>query len=383
MVLALTLPMMYAPRLCEGEAQNGAAPRGAPPQDKTDGEKKPDKPAKIYTIDELQELMTAYYGPDPGQDLTDRADKAVLAVNSWMTASYKELEAGEERLNAIAREISGLGSQAEELERQLKDIRKDVMSQDELNAYNLKIRQINALADRQKGLQEAYGRMSLELRGALASFENEQKTRARQIEEFKTAVERRLAQYTAWHNSDSGEAFFQLINTRYAQLHQEKRAKEKAKKKEDVERLNADIKRLRALRGELGSYARRSENARENGLIIVPARLDGEDAYFIVDTGATVTTITPALVQALGLGDKLGPEMTVTLAAGIKVKGPGIILPRLSVFGKEARLVKAVVVEPSMAGVDGLLGHSFLSQFDYHIDRVSDPKLKLDAKTAP
>ena len=384
-ILLAAAPPFITPGRCKaGEAAAdahkgaGASPAGVQKSSSTEGKAGNGNAARTdgdLTMADLQSLMAAYYGPDPRQELADKAGKDTLEINRWADARSKELAAEQALLDAQAKSLNEIGGQLKELVGRLNGTVKSSMTRAEVDEYNQKTRQINAVAARELELRRRYNAAAVRLQAAVAAFDGEQRDRIRRLDGFKAYAAQRAADYAAWHNSGKGEAFSQLINARYAAL---LRAK---KPQANAESADKDLRILRSLRGQLGAYAKRGEDAKENGLIIVPARLGGEDAYFIVDTGATITTVSPALAQALGAADKPGPEITITLAAGIKIKGPEVVLPALTVCGKTADQVRAVAMEPSMAGVDGLLGHSFLDQFDFRINRTGSPKLELLKKS--
>ena len=102
--------------------------------------------------------------------------------------------------------------------------------------------------------------------------------------------------------------------------------------------------------------------------------------FFLVDTGATITTIHPAMIGALGLSENLGKEESYRLAGGIRKNAREVTIPSISVSGKSAVNVKAAVLNPSDIGIDGLLGHSFLNHFDYRIEKKEKPELILKKK---
>ena len=141
------------------------------------------------------------------------------------------------------------------------------------------------------------------------------------------------------------------------------------------------INRTRSIRHELGKIAI-SNSHDENGMILVPVTLcRRETSVYIVDTGARAVTVPPALVEALGLTDQIGEAVDVSLAGGLRISGPELIIPQLSVDGMEAENVRAVVLKEPMVGVDGLLGLSFLNRFSYRIEKKGwgDTKLILKA----
>ena len=173
-------------------------------------------------------------------------------------------------------------------------------------------------------------------------------------------------------DSQKDLTFFADLNRFYARLCQEKRRAGKSRE------LDADIRRVRSIRQELGDHAVKSHESRKSGLVIVKALLDRkEECFFIVDTGASLVTLSQALVDALGLSDRLGDEIGLSLAGGKRVKGRKLVIPEITVLGRTARDIDAVVLGESAVGVDGLLGQSFLDRFAYRIDKSHSDKLIL------
>ncbi len=90
----------------------------------------------------------------------------------------------------------------------------------------------------------------------------------------------------------------------------------------------------------------------------------------------------PGMVDALGLSGKLGDEVELILAGGIKTKGREFVLPRVEVSGADERDIPAAAVKVSDVGIDGLLGQSFLKRFVYTIDESKEAKLILKPRPA-
>ncbi len=138
--------------------------------------------------------------------------------------------------------------------------------------------------------------------------------------------------------------------------------------------------RVRGMRHRLGSQARTTQQELKNGFIVVKATLDGrEECSLIVDTGATYVAIPAALVRALGLSDQVGEPVELVLAGGIQATARKVLLPRMSVDGREARNVQAIVLDEPGMGIDGLLGQSFLNRFTYRLDKDRDSALILES----
>lgn len=105
--------------------------------------------------------------------------------------------------------------------------------------------------------------------------------------------------------------------------------------------------------------------------LVVEVHLQGkfaQNAYFVLDTGASFTIIPWRLAQELGL--KIDPQKTAKIitASSIEIT-PQTTIPKMSVLGKTARNVVCLVHDlPPQTTVDGLLGLSFLKHFKLTVD---------------
>jgi len=97
---------------------------------------------------------------------------------------------------------------------------------------------------------------------------------------------------------------------------------------------------------------------------------------FLLDTGASVCVLAPAIARKLAL-EETGQEVELRTANGI-VKAPLVKIDSVQVGRSRAEDVPAVV-HPAVAGsLDGVLGLSFLNTFDgYKID-TRNHTLRLD-----
>ncbi len=104
-----------------------------------------------------------------------------------------------------------------------------------------------------------------------------------------------------------------------------------------------------------------------SGSIDTMADVSGELVSFVVDTGATLTTIPTAVASRLGLRSASNPRITVQTANG-PVQGERIVLPWVQVGTIRLARVDAVVIDlPGHLGNRGLLGMSALGQLDVSI----------------
>jgi clan AA aspartic protease (TIGR02281 family) len=328
------------------------------------------------TVAQCLAIMDAYYRRDPREELPAKINAAIDTFNESAKGRVSEFEAERHKLNEMVDSIKEMGERVGKLDDQLKKQKKTSMTNEEVPAYNQLVTQYNELGTKYVAKRAEYDKRNATLEEAVAEFRKISADSKRKIDEVKMTGEKRIAEYVDWHTTDKGLAFFEWVTTTYACLIQMK------KTGNGPAQLDEDLATIRAMRRELGEHTRQRQERLENGLIVVPGNLCGrEDSYFIVDTGASVVTLSPSMVESLGLSDQLGQVVTITLAAGIRIQGRELTIPQLTVYGKTAEQVKAVMVAPSVVGVDGLLGHSFLNQFDYRIDRTHDPKLTLEPKS--
>lgn len=136
-----------------------------------------------------------------------------------------------------------------------------------------------------------------------------------------------------------------------------------------------DSKRLRrdTLLSRRDGGAREAPLINEGGHVFVEATLNGHaKARLFLDTGSTVTILTPEAAARAGLSmDDAGRPIEIVTSDGRKNPTKMLTLDSLSVGGAEVRHVDVVIVKhrngKPLYG-DGLLGVSYLSRFDFKID---------------
>lgn len=332
-------------------------------------------PSISQTVADLQVVMDQYYRTEP-RAYSEQVNKNIKSYNEWVASFTSDLKNKKQKLDKQKQLIKNIEKEIKGKESVIKQIKTDSMSPDQIQTYNSQVTEVNGLIKKHKQLCENYNKNQQLLIDSVEDFKKKQTKYGKEMEEWKSTAEKNIDMYGQWHNSENSTLFFKKINEMLSELHNLKQQGINLKETE------AQLCSIREIRNELGEFEKKCQDKKENGLIIVKAKLCGkENAHFIVDTGASTVTIPMQLIEVLGLKDKLGKEITLNLAAGIKIKGREVIIPEMSVYGQSAKQVKAVVVPPSTPGVDGLLGHTFLNQFDYHIDRTTNPKLKLNPKT--
>jgi clan AA aspartic protease (TIGR02281 family) len=89
---------------------------------------------------------------------------------------------------------------------------------------------------------------------------------------------------------------------------------------------------------------------------------DAVRARFLIDTGASITAIGPELADRLGIKPGRPPLVVTLQTISGETKAPVVSISSLRIAELEARDVAAVVHEMP-AGLDGILGNTFLARY--------------------
>lgn len=93
---------------------------------------------------------------------------------------------------------------------------------------------------------------------------------------------------------------------------------------------------------------------------------DARRARFLVDTGASVTVLSPELADAIGIAPSPRARiMRFQTLAGV-TEAPVVTIPSLRLGELEARDIIAVIHET--VGLDGILGNTFLARYTVTLD---------------
>lgn len=117
-------------------------------------------------------------------------------------------------------------------------------------------------------------------------------------------------------------------------------------------------------------------NRNRYGHYVATGQLNGVDAEFMLDTGATDVAVSDAVATAAGL--KKGPPFQITTANGTTI-GYGTVIESVRLGAIVEHEVRATIV-PNMDDMQVLLGMSFLKRLDFS---QSGDTLVLKSRRAP
>ena len=240
----------------------------------------------------------------------------------------------------------------------------------------------NQFIDQRNTLVKRYNRQLKQLENEITQFnewvkqinQNIDAEKAR-LDKINTALELETRHYSDWLRLNKDAEFWEDLNRTFLDLFRKRRAGNNSLL------LNKQIQNIRNLRKELGTYAIKQAESQENGLVIISGIIcRKEEFYFIVDTGANYVSLTPEMIEVLGLTEHMGEVTDVRLAAGKTAWGQKIRYPYISVLGMEEQDVPGIAIPEKKVGIDGLLGRSFLKRFVVCFDYEQGPKIQLTPK---
>jgi len=108
----------------------------------------------------------------------------------------------------------------------------------------------------------------------------------------------------------------------------------------------------------------------ENNHAVMTAMLNGDtEARLLLDTGASYVSLSENMARRLGCILDTDSEFMATLADGSTVKAKPAVIQSVRIGDARVDRVPAMVLSKEPApGVDGLLGMSFLREFNIHFD---------------
>ena len=315
-------------------------------------------------IGQYEQIMERYFRRNPATAAQNKHKSAVEKYNALV-----------EGINATENHRkSEIGKKRQVLEKLKKQIEKyDAQLAEKSN---------NQVIDQRNVLVRRYNRQLEQLEIEITQF-NEWVIQINQhidaekakLDKINAALELEVKHYSDWLRLNKDSEFWVNLNRTFLNLHRKKRAGNQTLL------LKEQIQKIRNLRKELGTYAMKKAISQENGLVIISGIIHRqEEFHFIVDTGASYVSLTPEMVEVLGLKDRLGEVTDLRLAAGKTAWGQKIVYPSVSVLGMEEQDVPGVAIPETQVGIDGLLGRSFLKRFVVCFDYEQGPKIQLTPK---
>jgi clan AA aspartic protease (TIGR02281 family) len=333
-------------------------------------------------LDEFETTMERFYRQDPVEASNALSTRAVESFNAWAKTTHASLEAERMALERQLEPVRQIEAQMADKGQQLEHEKPEAQNHAAVEAYNRLVAAYNTLVRQHKELVQAYDQCKTAYDERVNAYNRELALQREKVEEASRQATDLFNAYNRWMTERGAERLCHELNGCYASLHT---AAKLPGASSGI--LQQYIERLRKMRWELGMYAKRQQEQAENGVLIVQAMLCGsEECFMLVDTGASVVSITPECVEVLGLSDQVGDEVEMTLAAGIRIKAPQLLLPSMSIQAQAAEHIKAVVLPESHPGIDGCVGLSFLNRFMFRIEKERPQKLVLqllDTSRAP
>ncbi len=347
MVRTMLQPMILL--LCAGlQAQGGFAAKIAP----------------------VEKTLEQFYRGERLEVALERSAREIDSYNASARKHRAEMEQGRIQLEQSMVKGREARARLDALDRELKNLApgldQDVIRR-KVEARNALVKNVNELASQERRAVESF---NADAKRAQEAIERERVVAVAHQE----AVNKRLDAFEAFKKAGQDLAFFTGLNRLLAEIRE-------AQRKTPADPMLRDaLARVRAFRRELAAWAEAGQTLRPNGLVIVGARVEDEPCWFVVDTGAMDTILSPELVDATGLSGSLGREASLSVVGGLRILGRTLKIPRLEVDGQVMKGVQASAVMPSDVGIDGLLGQSFLKGFVYTIDERKAQKLFLSPR---
>jgi len=315
----------------------------------------------------LERILDSYYRGERLEAAVARSTREVDAYNAYAKKRQGEIEQERVRLEDAVGAGKGDRTRLEEIDRDLKNPSPGI-SQDSIRrkveARNALVQKMNEQSMKTRVLVDAYNAYA---QRSLEEIEGERK----RVLAVQAKVDACLAAFEAFTKSNQDIAFFADLNHLLAEIRQAQRAAPTDSS------LDLALAKVRNFRLELADWAKTGQALRPNGLVIVEVRVGDEPCWFVLDTGAMDTIVSPQIAEAIGCEKSLGKETSLSVIGGLRVTGNAFLIPRLEVCGQVVENVAASAVLPFDVGIDGLLGQSFLKYFVYTIDERRGEKLLL------
>ena len=312
-----------------------------------------------------EQLVRDYLLDDPVDRVNRRLKEDTDEYNTWLERGRAGLDQERATLEQEAESLHSLEAQIRRLDERLDRRLEDDASSEEVKAHDDLLTERNTLVEgHNRRAQEAQPRQELYNQRA-KTFQEEASRKRAVVEESQRKAKEEIDRYEKWMNREGPNRLWVAVNETYADLLASRTEIDQA----GMSREEATA-RIQKLRQQIAEWTQRDEAAREERFLVVPALLGASlEAFLMVDNGASVCSLSPEIVRALGWEGSKGEEVELSLPNAIRIKAPQLLIPSVTCQGQTAQYVKGVVLRESMPGVDGSLGLSFVNRFDYRIDK--------------
>lgn len=320
-------------------------------------------------VKKIEEAMERYFRQGPIEHAKKTLKNNIEDYNLLIATKKQEFKKRSDELDSFLQSVKEIEYQIKEYDKRLGNEKPDQQVPDSIEAYNQKVNDRNRLVEKQRKLVDEYNSMHETYAKEVDEFNKIIAQKKNQLDDTEKSINENIDNYKQWVSNSGPENFYEEINRLYAALHKEKRNN----RFKDPE-MDNNISGIRKIRKELGIFTQRKQSNSINGMLIVETTVcNSETSYMLVDTGASLTSLTEEMVDILSLREFMGEEIEITLPNALRIKAPQLLIPGISVNGMQAEYIKGIVLRESMAGVDGCLGLSFLDRFDWsiHMDGTS------------
>lgn len=331
--------------------------------------------ALIARLAGFDRTMDQYFRNDSVAKAKSTINIQLKQHNDWVKTYQAEFDAQSAKLKERSEALRQMQTRLHEMADKLKSQKPNRASKDNVDAYNQRVADYNALAQQYEALVPAFNKDAGDFQNRYSEFSREVEISRIRLKRTERTTTEEVGAQEKWLASTEASRFFTDLNRCYAGVRRELSVRS------DDPTLQAAATKAAGMRRELADWFQARQRDDEAAHLLVEATLcRREKCYLILDTGAHSVTLSPALVEVLGLTNRLGEEVDVGLAGGLRTKGRKLSIPQLSVLGQEATDVEAVMLEEPGVGVDGLLGLTFLRRFNYRIEYGDTPQLILEPK---
>ena len=329
-------------------------------------------------ISDLTRQVENYCHRQPITESNALISKNVDEFNRWLQAAAQPIDNEKNQIDQQLGTIRKLETEINELNHKFEESSLARRDAEQVKARNRIVEQINqkveahrTLAGNFKLKQDAYNKQ-------ISHFNDEAKRRRENLEETQKQSRSNAESHLSWLRGRGPELLSKKLTALLSTLQSEKR-----QNISEAETYDSMIAQLRTLRFSLAQRALHEQEQSEHGLLLTKATLSGsgdertEQCLLFADNAASFSSITPEMADTLGLDGYHADEVELCLPNGIRIKAPQLVIPSISIDGHSAEFVKAVILNESSPGVDGTIGLSFLSRFDFSIHKGKPQRLIL------